>query len=144
MPSIATSSFGTLLQIGDGGAPENFVTISEVLDISGPALSLSTAETTNQDSTGGWEEFVGTILRSGEVTFDVNFLPTDATQSFAAGLILDMVNRTLRNFQLIFTDAGTTTWAFAALVTGFEPSAPVDGKLSASVGLKISGQPTLA
>lgn len=145
MASQATAAYGTLLQIGDGAAPvEGFVTIAEVLDITGPALGLDTAETTSHDSPGGYEEHVGTILRTGEVSFDVNFLPTDATQGFGAGLVLDMANRTLRNFELVFTDVGATTWAFAALVTGFEPAEPVADKLSASVTLKLSGQPTLA
>ncbi|KKL69977.1 hypothetical protein LCGC14_2109540, partial [marine sediment metagenome] len=48
------------------------------------------------------------------------------------------------NFQLIFPDSGTTTWSFAALVTGFEPSAPVDGPLTASVSMLISGKPAIA
>ena len=131
--------------MGDGAAPiEGFATIAEVKDISGPALGLDTEEVTSHDSPGGWEEFVATILRSGEVSFDLNFLPTDATQSFAAGLIADMVARTLRNFQLVFTDVAATTWAFAAYVTAFEPSAPVAGALTGSVSLKITGQPTLA
>jgi len=56
----------------------------------------------------------------------------------------DLKNRTKRNFQLVFPDVGATTWAFAAYVTGFEPSAPVDDLLGASVTLKITGQPTLA
>ena len=113
-------------------------------DISGPSLALDTEEVTSHDSTGGWEEFVGTILRSGEVSFDLNFLPANATQSYAAGLIADMVARTRRNFQLIFTNPGVTTWTFAAFVTAFEPSAPVAGALTASASLKITGQPVLA
>ena len=115
MATGALSAFGTLLRIGDGATPENFTTITEVVEISGPNLALNTEDATSHDSPGGYEEWVGTILRTGEVSFDVNFLPTDATQSFAAGLILDQVNRTLRNFELVFTDVGATTWAFAAI-----------------------------
>ena len=58
--------------------------------------------------------------------------------------IEDMVNRTRRNFQLIFSDTGATTWAFAALVTGFKPSAAVEDELLAEVTLQVTGQPTLA
>lgn len=142
---MGISSFGTLLKIGDGATPtENFTTIAEVLDIGGPSLGLDTEEITNHDSTGGWEEVIGTILRSGEVTFEINYDPAGATHDASTGLIADMVARTLRNFQLVFPDSGTTTWSFAAYVTGFEPGAPVAGKLSASVTLKPSGQPTLA
>lgn len=138
------SSFGTLLKLGDGGSPEQFTTIAEVKDISGPALALDTEDATSHSSTGGWEEVVPTVLRSGEVTFDLNFAPTHATHNPATGLIADMVNRVRRDFQLVFPDAGHTTWQFSAYVTGFEPSAPVAGVLGAAVTLKVTGQPTLA
>lgn len=141
----ALSSFGTLLKLGDGATPtEAFTTIAEVLDISGPSLSLETEEATNHSSPGGWGEHVGTILEGGEVSFEVNFLPSNATQSYSAGLLKDMTDRTLRNFQLVFPTTPAITWAFSALVTGFEPDAAVKGKLKASVTLKVSGQPTLA
>jgi predicted secreted protein len=141
----AISSFGTLLKIGDGGSPtETFTTIAEVQDISGPDLKLNTEEATSHSSTGGWKESVATILEAGDVTFEIGFVPTHATHSYSAGLIKDMVNRTKRNFKLVFPDTGATTWTFSAFVTKFQPKAKVKGKLEASVGLEITGQPTLA
>jgi hypothetical protein len=142
--SSAISSFGTLLKIGDGATSESFTTIAEVTDLGGPNLSLDTEEVTNHSSTDGWDEFIGTILRAGEVPFEVSFIPTNATHSYSAGLIKDMVNRTKRNFQLIFPNISSTTWSFAALVTKFDPKEPVKGRLSASITLKITGKPTLA
>ena len=65
-------------------------------------------------------------------------------RSYTSGLIEDMVGRTKRNFQLIFSDTGATTWAFTALVTGFKPSAGVEDELLAEVTLQVTGQPTLA
>jgi hypothetical protein len=138
------SSFGTLLQIGDGGGPETFTTIGEVKDISGPSLALDTEDATSHDSTDGWEVLVPTILRSGEVTFDINFDPDEGTHDITTGLLADEVAKTLRHFKLIFPDLTSTEWAFSAYVTGFETSAPVAGVLGASVTLKPSGQPTLA
>lgn len=138
------SAFGTLLKIGDGGGTEVFTTIAEVKDISGPSLKLDTEEVTSHSSTGGWREYIATLLDAGEVTFDVNFIPTNATHSQTSGLLKDLKNKTLRNFQLVFSNVGATTWAFSAFVTGFEPAEPVEGVLAASVTLKITGQPTLA
>ncbi len=140
----ALSSFATLLKIGDGGGPENFTTIAEVLDISGPGLAMRTAEATNHSSPAGWAEFIGTILEGGEVTFDINFIPTNATHSYSAGLLQDFANKTARNFQLVFPDTGATTWAFTALVTQFPIDGPVEGILRANVTLMVTGQPTLA
>ncbi len=139
----AISSFGTFLKKGDGASPtEAFATIAEVGDIDGPDMSLATEEVTHHGSVNGWDEFVGTILSGGEVTFPINFLPSDATHDAATGLQADMVGRTKRNFRIVYPDPGGSGYQFKALVTGFKPKAPVKGKLSADVKLKISGPVT--
>jgi predicted secreted protein len=144
MPTAAKSSFGTYLKIGDGGTAETFATVAEVLDIQGPSLELETEDVTSHDSTDGWAEHIGTILSGGEVSFEVNWLPANVTQSFTAGLLKDMVGRTRRNFQLVVPAAAVLTWAFTALVTAFEPDLPVKGSQKASITLLITGKPTLA
>ena len=147
MATGALSSFGTFLKIGNGGTPtETFTTIAEVRDISGPAFALGTEDVTNHDS-AGWREHIPTIIEAGQVTFDLNF-KGDATQGFGSGSLYDdMVDKTKRNFQIVLpSGVGATndTGAFAAYVTGFELSAPVEGVLSASVTLQITGAVTWA
>lgn len=143
--SNATSGFGTLLKIGDGATPtEGFTTVAEVISISGPALALGTIEVTNMSSASNYREFVAGLKDAGEVKLDINFLPTDGTQDASAGLLKDFDDRTLRDFQLVFPDASTTTWSFSAFITAFSPSAKVDDRLTASVTLRVSGAPVLA
>lgn len=141
--STATAAFGTLLKVGDGGGPEAFTTLAEVTSISGPALSMDTIDVTHMESPDDFREMIPSFKSGGEVTVELNFLPANATQDATTGILADFNSRTLRNFQIVWTDAGNTTWAFSAYVTGFEPSAPVDDKLSASMTLTISGNPTL-
>lgn len=136
------SSFGTLLKVGDGDTPEVFTTIGGVKDIGGPALSLDSTEADAHDQT--WGQRVVSMLRMGEITFNVNFDPAYALHDDASGLIADMVAKKLRNYQLVFTDDDTTTWAFAAFVTNVGPSAPVNGVLEAAVTLSPSGGPTIS
>jgi predicted secreted protein len=144
MPSAAISSFGTLLKIGDGQGSETFATIAEVTELKPPSLKLDTEDVTNHSSTGGWEEVIPTIKSGGEVGLKINFIPTNATHSYSAGLLKDFNNKTKRNFQIVFPDGSNTTWSFAAYVTAFKADAPVKGKLSADITLKVTGQPTLA
>lgn len=140
----ALAAFGTLLKIGDGATPtEVFTSIAEVKEIGGPSLELETVDVTSHTSPGGWREFVGTLLNGGEVELTLNFVPTEGTHDNSTGLLADMTARTRRNFQMVFPDVGATTWAFTAFVTGFEPSAAVDGSLDAEVTLQVTGQPTL-
>src|SRR3972149_3606612 len=142
--SNAVFAHGTLLKIGDGATPvEGFTTIAEVNDLGGPSLALEAVDVTNPPPLEGWREFIGGLLDGGEVSFSINYQPTHATHNNTTGLLRDMRTRTKRNFQLVFTDIGGTTWSFTALVTGFEPGAPVDAQLTADVTLQITGKPTL-
>lgn len=140
---MADWGYGSLIKMGDGTpVTEIFSTIAEVKSIGGPKLSADTVDVTNLDSVGGFEEIIPTLLHSGEVSLELNFLPADATQDGATGLISKWVARTLTSFQIIFSDSASTQWDFKAYVTSFEPSVGVDAANSASVTLKVSGQVT--
>ena len=118
--------------------------IAQITSISGPGLSLDTEDVTEHDG-DGWEEVVATILRSGEVTFDIAYDPAAATHKYAAGgLLHDLVLRTATAYSIVFPDTAATTWTFSAFVTGFQPDMPVGDALTASVTLKPTGTVTLA
>jgi hypothetical protein len=139
----ASASYGTLLQMGDGGTPaEEFTTIAGVKDISGPALSRDLEETTSHDADDGYETHVPTIKRSGEVSFDINWDPADGTHDDATGLVALVGADEPTNFRVVYPRQGFA-WDFSAYVTSFETSAPVAGVLGASVTMKITGRPTL-
>ena len=142
--SDAVSGYGTLLKMGDGAGPEVFTTIAEVKDITGPGFEAGTLEVTNQSSPGAVREFIIGLLDAGEVTFDLNFLPNHATQDETTGLLGAYLGRLKKNYKLVYPVSPVWTINFAALVTGFEPSAPVDDPLSASATLKVTGLPTFA
>lgn len=142
--SSGMSAFGTELEIGDGGTPEAFTTVAEASNFSGPDLSLDPLEITHHGSEAPWKEFVGGLLDGGQLSLDVNFIPTDHSHAgdHADSILHTMTNRSVRNFKLTWPDA--TIWSFAALVIAFSPKAPVDGKLAASITLKIAERPTIA
>jgi predicted secreted protein len=132
------SAFGTLFK-------RSSTTVAQVTNISGPGLSLDTTDVTTHDSASGWEEVVGTILRSGEVSLDLEYDPNGATHKNASGgLLADLIAKTPQTYSIVFPTSPAVTWSFSALVTGFEPSAPADGALTAAVKLKLTGAPTLA
>lgn len=119
--------------------------VAYVQSIGGPGLALDTEDVTTHDSPNAWEEHVGTILRSGEVSLDLEFDPNAATHKNASGgLLADLISRTAQTYSIVYPSTPAVTWTFSAFVTGFEPSAPHDGALTASVKLKLTGEPTLA
>lgn len=126
-----------------GGLAEVFTTVGNVTNINGASLALDNEDVTTHDSSGGWEETIPTILRLGEATLDLIFDPNNTTQNDEMGLVFKAENKVLTNCKIIFPSNPLVTWSFPAYVTGFEPSASVDGALTASATLKLGGQPTL-
>jgi len=130
------SAFGVALKRGA-------VEIAQVLTISGPNISIDTADVTEHDGEG-WEEVVVTILRSGEVSFEIAYDPGEATHKNASGgLLYDLVNRQSQTWTITLPSSPTADISFTGYVISFEPSMPVEDKLSASVTIKPTGVVTL-
>jgi hypothetical protein len=136
----ALSSFGTLLYHGEliGGLPDYDATpIAHVRDIVGPNPELQTEDSTHHQSPNAVDEFVGTTINPGEVTFEINWLPTDSTQDASTGLMSWQAARTKELWKLVYPDDSTDE--FAAFVTKFARKAAVKGVLRADITLKVSG-----
>jgi predicted secreted protein len=143
-PSNAVVGTGTVIKIGNGlnGASSSYTTIAEVKDIDW-GLTRTIIDVTSHDS-AGWKEKRPGVKDAGAVSFDLNFIPQNATQSYSAGLLHDFVAGSLRDFEVVWSDGGGTTWSFTAIVKDFQPKGPVDAALSAKVTLEITGAPVLA
>lgn len=134
MSSSALQSQGMVIQIGDAASPEVFTTIPEVMNIGGPGGSAAVIDVTDLSSTG--KEKRAGLQDEGQVTMDINYLPSNAQHALmrtrrAAG--------TVTTFRIVFTDSPQTTWTFSALVLGFTLSNSVDDVTKASVTLEVTG-----
>lgn len=136
MTTAAKAAFGVTLS-------RNSNVIAELTSIGSPKLSLETADVTSHQSSDSYREYIGTLLDGGEVAIEGNFISSDTDGQI--GLITDMEAKTVQSFVITFPTAITATWTFTALVTAFEiGDMAVDGTLTFSATLKISGKPTLA
>lgn len=135
--TLATTSQGVQLRRGDGATPtEGFTLIAEIQNINGPNESTKQIDVTNLDSEA--REYINGLIDGGEVSFDGNFVGSNAQQQ---GLRDDMVDGVLRNFELALADDDTnpTTISFSAIVTAFGIKSAVDTQVTFSATLKLSG-----
>lgn len=141
MSTSARIGYGTLFKSGNGAVPEVFTTLAEVTAITPPALARDTVDATHEESPGAWREFIAGLKDGGEVSLDLNFVPGGtAAAAMMAELDLDGALAKI-NRQIIFPDG--SYFSFAGILTAFEPDAPIDDKMSASVTFKVTGKPTL-
>ena len=139
MSSSALSSQGMTIGIGNGASPEVFTTIAEVKGIDGPGGQTAEIDVTDLSSTA--KEFVLGLQDEGDITLDMNYIPSNTQHALL---------RTLRgsgdenNFRISFTDSPVTTWTFGARVKGFSISNAVDNVTGLSVTLRVTGTITEA
>lgn len=138
MPSNAFAAVGTLFQRGDGASAEAFSTIAEVNSIEGPGMTREIIDVTSLDSTGGYREYIAGFRDGGEVTLNMNFTYTTYNQ-----MLTDYNDDDSHNYQIVWSDTGNTTLAFAAWVMNVPVSTPVGDKVSATITLKVTGAVTL-
>jgi predicted secreted protein len=127
--------FGTQLEQGDGATPEVFTPIANITNISLPAPAVDTYDVTSHDSPTRYREFVNGLIDAGEVSCDINYDPEEH-DTIMSGIAASEVG----NFRITFPSGAQ--WAFAAVITGFEASVPIDDKMSGSLTFKVSGAVT--
>jgi hypothetical protein len=134
----ALHGYGASFERGDGGSPESFAAISEVVSITPPAPEEEQIDASHLKSPDAYREFISGLTDPGECTFEMNFIPGGA--SFPL-LRADRDAKVKRNYRIVFPDTPNSIVTFAAKVTTIAPEVPLDDKMSASVTLKVSGKP---
>lgn len=141
MSTEARIGYGTLFKTGNGASPEAFTTLAEVTNITPPNMSRDSVDATHELSPNAWREFIAGLKDGGEVSLELNFVPGGAS----AAALMDELNLepedAPKNRQIVFKDGSIMT--FRAFLTAFEPEAPIDDKMAASVTFKVTGAPVL-
>lgn len=135
----ATSGFGCVLQLGDGGGPELFNTIPGITNSAGPDSKFDLIDVTSQDTPNGRREYIVGLGDEGEFSLDVNYMPQDPIQK---QLVAAHRTRALVNMQFVMSDDDNTTLSFEAWITQFGTSSPLDGKLGSRMTCKVNGEIT--
>jgi hypothetical protein len=130
----AAIGYGVKFQRGDGASPEVFSDIAEVKDVKFSGPTLGTVDATHSASPNSYKEFIPSLIDPGDMDVTLQFIPGNSGQK---NLIADLAAKTLRNFKVQWP-AGEV-WAFAGFVTSFPTTGPIEGIMSASVKVKISG-----
>ena len=144
---MAERAYGMQLSYAKSGGSHS--ALGEITAITPPSISRDLIETTNHGSSG-IKTYLGGLVDYGEVSVTVNYDPdgTDdvGLRTLATGGVYDSgsasENPANYEFKITYADAGATVETFNGIVTGFETSAPIDGQLTATITIKVSGSVT--
>jgi len=106
--------------------------LAELLDVSGPEVSVSDVDATSMGSTDNFEESIPGLANGGEVTLELNFLKASVTALYAAIRVVD-------TFTITLPDGSTNV--FSGYLKGIGQKTPVKDKITVSATFKVTGKP---
>ena len=139
-----TRVYGGSLAYGNGANPEVFTTIANVSSLNPLSITRESVDVTTLDSPAAYREFCGTLADAGDISFDLVFDPAEVSHAEATGLLSQIDDQENRNYRLTFNNVGGDVWTFSGFVTAMSVTGEVGGVYTASVTIKISGQPAFA
>jgi len=130
----AAIGYGSEFRLGDGASPETFTALAEVINITPPSDTVDIIDATHMQSPNRTRESIEGLIDPGECSIELNFVPggpaDDAIQTWKS-------TGGVRNCQIKFPNG--VTWTFSGLLTGYEPTVPVDDKMTATLTIKVTG-----
>lgn len=106
---------------------------AEVLDISGPSSTRVAIGTSHLLTTIAMTFTPGDLVDWGEVTLEIAFDPK----------LRPPIDDTEEVMTITFANSAASVWAFTAFMTGFEPSIPLEERMTGSATVKITGDATV-
>jgi predicted secreted protein len=131
----AVSSVGALLKKYTGTA---WVSVGEVINISGPTMSRETIDVTSLASTSGYREFIAGFRDPGTLTFTMNF-----TRSDYDAMKADFESDTEVDYEMILPDDDVTTLEFSGLITELPLNLDPGSQITCNITIKVTGQVTV-
>lgn len=138
MAAIGKLGYGVELRGGaTSAATTATVLLAGLTSCPPPPYSCDTVDVTHLTSPNGAREFILGLTDRGEVSFELNWVPGNATDEYFRAMQADKESRL---FEISFTQVDPVEkLTFSGLLTGYEISTPIDDKMSASVTLKVTG-----
>ena len=136
---------GTRFGIEIDASPGTFTDTAQVRNVSGPSLALDPLDVSaHDDDSRFYRDFIAGWHDPGEVTLELLFDNLEPTHEDAPeGLIGIYDAAEVHGFEISWPpNVLGTSWQFDGIVTGFEPGAPFDEALTATVTIKLTMVPT--
>lgn len=133
--SDAMIGYDTLFEIKATPEATDYTELAEVYSITPPEASTDQVRVTHFKSPGGSHEYIPGLTDNGTATCEMNYVPGSAS---------DLLIETLRSSRAVvgarITYPNATTVTFDCSVSSYSKGIPVDDRLTASVGLQVTGE----
>ena len=131
---------GTKLQLMTGSTSAvAWTPVAEVLGLTGPSASRERIDVTDIGSTDEYRSWIGSFKDAGEVGFDINYLPLNATHKGTSnGLAALFDSGTTELWRILPGGATSKAVGFSGFVSQFEPGFQVGEQAKGSCAIQLT------
>lgn len=136
--SEAMIGYGSIYSILDSlESPAEWKDIGEVFNITPPSFTSDRVEVTHMQSPNRTREYKPNLVTPGTASLQMNFIPGSESDALLRAHQQQGIVSTHR-----ITFPNDVTWEFSASIETVETEDPVDDRMTATVGVNVSGNIT--
>lgn len=132
MTTAAMIGLGITLEMADLVSPGDFAFIAEVFNVNPPSQVDDVVEATHYQSPNRRREYIPGLVESGEVSFDMNYVPGSASD-----VLINAAQGVEKVLRLTFPNG--VSQVFNGVRQGYEKNAPIDDRMTATVTFRVTG-----
>jgi hypothetical protein len=134
--STALIGYGVTVGIATVDSPSDFTDLVEVIEVTPPNQQVDDVEVTHMTSPDRTREYIAGLNEPGECAVVLNWVPGNTTDQLLLGL---KTSGARRYFKITWPTSPTQSWTFLGHVKGYEPSAPIDDRMTVTATIKVDG-----
>lgn len=136
--------YGSKLYMTDyGQSPPTLVELAEIIELTPPNQQDDLVDATHMQSPNRTREYILGLTEPGEASFVMHHIPGSASETliFANRDRARQVPPEPTLCRQVFPNG--VYWEFNALVRGYEPSTPIDDRMTVTVTMQVTGPTTI-
>lgn len=137
--SDAMIGYDTLIEVRPLGSAGAWVPLAECYDFTPPADTISEVEVTHYKSPGRRREYIPGLTESGTASLEMNYVPGSATD-----ILIEAARQNGTIWEIKATYPNGVSVEFVGFVQEYTKAIPLDDRLTATVGLKVTGDVTIS
>ena len=114
-----------------------FVEVSEVYNVTPPSFTADRVEATHMQSPSRTREFIPGMVSPGAASFTMNFIPGSDSD-----VLIRALQQAGTKSEHRITFPNDVTWTYDGSIENYEPDAPTDDRMTATVSVIVSGNIT--
>ena len=133
--SAADIGYLTRFKLGNGGSPQIYTAIAEVVKFTPPGKAFGEVQTTHLTTPGAMHTYRPTLGDPGEVPCTVNYIPGGTEES----ALLALFDRSTRSFEIEYPNGARVQ--FQGFAKNFAPTeVALEALLQAAFTIRVSGE----